>query len=221
MKGLMMLSVLFAVVYTVHSVLVYTEQDERDFKTWMTQFNRKYEKDEYYKRLQIFLENKKMIDEHNAGNHSFTLGLNDFSDLTLDEFRNNYLMSEPQTKKMSGSQKMRQRKPKRREGGGKKERPRESPRHSSEPCYRQPPTNFGTPETTSNSSLPGSSAQLPISPIIEQLERDSQSRQQETEDNRFAVAMAGLLAKLDTNKKLKVKSQIKKILLDALRDRDA
>ncbi|XP_073709676.1 uncharacterized protein [Misgurnus anguillicaudatus] len=218
MNGLL-LSVLFAVVYTVHSVPVYTEQDERDFKSWMSQFNRKYEKDEYYKRLQIFLENKKMIDDHNAGNHSYTMGLNDFADLTSAEFSNYYIMSEPQTKKMSGSQKMRRRKPKRREGNGKKERPRKTPG----PCYNlQPPaTNFGTPETTSNSSLPGNSKQLPISPIIEQLERDSQSRQQETEDYRFAVAMADLLAKLDTNKKLEVKSQINKILADALRDGDA
>nr|XP_055051397.1 transcription factor Adf-1-like [Misgurnus anguillicaudatus] len=144
----------------------------------------------------------------------------------------------------------------------------ESPGHSSSSPQSSPSIDFGTPETTSDSSSPGTSTQLHISPImvssnipaspspslpdsqrtpaqhpipspyssvrkrqranedallmrLEQLDRDRQSRQQETEDYRFAVAMADLLAKLDTNKKLDVKLQINQILLDALRDRDA
>ncbi|XP_065139191.1 pro-cathepsin H isoform X2 [Paramisgurnus dabryanus] len=96
MKGLMMLSVLFAVVYTVHSVLVYTEQGTYNFKSWMSQYNKKYEMSEYYQRLQVFLENKQKIDHHNAGKHTFTMGLNQFSDMTFAEFRKHYLLTEPQ-----------------------------------------------------------------------------------------------------------------------------
>lgn len=35
------------------------------------QNNRQYGPDEYPRRLRIFLDNKRQIDEHNAGNHSF------------------------------------------------------------------------------------------------------------------------------------------------------
>uniref|UniRef100_A0A8C7W243 Pro-cathepsin H n=1 Tax=Oncorhynchus mykiss TaxID=8022 RepID=A0A8C7W243_ONCMY len=46
--------------------------------------------------LQIFIENKRRIDYHNEGNHTFTMGLNQFSDLTFAEFRKSFLLTEPQ-----------------------------------------------------------------------------------------------------------------------------
>uniref|UniRef100_A0A3B3UV26 Cathepsin propeptide inhibitor domain-containing protein n=1 Tax=Poecilia latipinna TaxID=48699 RepID=A0A3B3UV26_9TELE len=55
-----------------------------------------YDFEEYYQRLRIFTENKRMIDKHNEGNHSFTMGLNGFSDMTFNEFRKYFLLSEPQ-----------------------------------------------------------------------------------------------------------------------------
>uniref|UniRef100_A0AAX7VNG3 Cathepsin H n=1 Tax=Astatotilapia calliptera TaxID=8154 RepID=A0AAX7VNG3_ASTCA len=60
------------------------------------QYNKGYNLKEYYQRLQIFTENKKRIDKHNEGNHSFTMALNQFSDMTFSEFRKSFLMSEPQ-----------------------------------------------------------------------------------------------------------------------------
>lgn len=89
------------------------------------QYNKAYDLEEYYERLQIFTDNKKRIDKHNAGNHSFTsetslclhicfllcvscenafnctsllpaVALNQFSDMTFSEFRKSFLMSEPQ-----------------------------------------------------------------------------------------------------------------------------
>ncbi len=36
------------------------------------QYNKKYEINEFYQRLQTFLENKKKIERHNAGNHKFS-----------------------------------------------------------------------------------------------------------------------------------------------------
>uniref|UniRef100_A0AAQ5YJJ4 Cathepsin propeptide inhibitor domain-containing protein n=1 Tax=Amphiprion ocellaris TaxID=80972 RepID=A0AAQ5YJJ4_AMPOC len=53
---------------------------------------RLYNTQEYYERLQIFTENKRRIDKHNEGNHSFTSrssldlhlhALNQFSDMTF------------------------------------------------------------------------------------------------------------------------------------------
>lgn len=42
---------------------------------------------EFAKRLQIFANNFDAIEAHNSGNNSYTLGLNQFSHLTFDEFK--------------------------------------------------------------------------------------------------------------------------------------
>ncbi|KAK2917862.1 hypothetical protein Q8A73_004608 [Channa argus] len=60
------------------------------------QHNKAYGMKEYFERLQIFTDNKRRIDKHNAGNHSFTMRLNQFSDMTFSEFRKSFLISEPQ-----------------------------------------------------------------------------------------------------------------------------
>jgi C1A family cysteine protease len=48
-------------------------------------------KDEYELRRGIFALNKKMIEEHNAKGETYTLGLNEFADLTHDEFTARYV----------------------------------------------------------------------------------------------------------------------------------
>ncbi|XP_019127850.2 pro-cathepsin H isoform X2 [Larimichthys crocea] len=73
-----------------------SEQDEFHFKSWMAQHNRAYSMQEFYERLQIFTENKRRVDKHNEGNHSFTMALNQFSDMTFGEFKKSFLWSEPQ-----------------------------------------------------------------------------------------------------------------------------
>ncbi|KAF9596257.1 hypothetical protein IFM89_008420 [Coptis chinensis] len=42
-------------------------------------------------RFEIFKDNLRFIDEHNAGNHTYKLGLNKFADLSCDEFGSMYL----------------------------------------------------------------------------------------------------------------------------------
>uniref|UniRef100_A0A8C7XJF2 Pro-cathepsin H n=1 Tax=Oryzias sinensis TaxID=183150 RepID=A0A8C7XJF2_9TELE len=80
----------------ITSAMAVSEHDEVQFKFWMTQHNKEYSMMEYHQRLQIFTENKKLIDKHNEGNHSFTMALNQFSDMTFTEFRKAFLWSEPQ-----------------------------------------------------------------------------------------------------------------------------
>ncbi|KAI2653612.1 Pro-cathepsin H [Labeo rohita] len=92
----LILPVVFAILYQVHALPLHTEEDEYLFKSWMSQYNKKYEINEYYQRLQIFLDNKKKIDLHNAGNNKFSMGLNQFSDMTFAEFKKFYLLTEPQ-----------------------------------------------------------------------------------------------------------------------------
>ncbi|KAM9377570.1 pro-cathepsin H [Pholidichthys leucotaenia] len=84
------------VLATAASAFPLSEQDEFHFKKWMAQHNKAYDIMEYYKRLHIFTENKKKIDKHNEGNHSFTMALNQFSDMTFIEFQKSFLLSEPQ-----------------------------------------------------------------------------------------------------------------------------
>ncbi|XP_026167255.1 pro-cathepsin H [Mastacembelus armatus] len=86
---------LFALV-SAASAFHLSEQDEFNFKSWMAQHNKVYSIKEYYQRLQIFTDNKRRIDKHNEGNHSFTMGLNQFSDMTFGEFQKSFLLSEPQ-----------------------------------------------------------------------------------------------------------------------------
>uniref|UniRef100_A0A3Q1AZ88 Cathepsin H n=1 Tax=Amphiprion ocellaris TaxID=80972 RepID=A0A3Q1AZ88_AMPOC len=70
--------------------------EEYYFKQWMQEHNKVYDTEEYYHRLHVFTQNWRIIDHHNAGNHSFTMGLNQFSDMTFEEFRKFYLLTKPQ-----------------------------------------------------------------------------------------------------------------------------
>ncbi|XP_027034883.1 pro-cathepsin H [Tachysurus fulvidraco] len=85
-----------AILHCICASPLYTEQEENVFKSWMSEHNKQYDMNEFYRRLQIFTENKKKIDTHNAGNHKFRMGLNQFSDMTFAEFKKFYLLKEPQ-----------------------------------------------------------------------------------------------------------------------------
>ncbi|ERM94888.1 hypothetical protein AMTR_s00009p00129100 [Amborella trichopoda] len=62
------------------------------FAQWMADHGVKYERiAETEKRFNVFKENLKLIDSVNAEKRSYTLSLNKFSDLSLDEFRNQYM----------------------------------------------------------------------------------------------------------------------------------
>ncbi|MQL78207.1 hypothetical protein Taro_010648 [Colocasia esculenta] len=75
------------------------EQEMRHlFEEWMVKYDKSYNTlQERQRRLNIFKDNLRLIDEHNhpSNNHTFTLGLNHFADLTNEEFRSTYLMFQP------------------------------------------------------------------------------------------------------------------------------
>ncbi|KAH7672352.1 Actinidain protein [Dioscorea alata] len=66
------------------------------FEGWLVKLNKSYkDASEKEKRYEIFKDNLWYIDEHNAGNHTFTLGLNIFADITVEEYRATYLGTLP------------------------------------------------------------------------------------------------------------------------------
>ncbi|KAL7541471.1 hypothetical protein ACHAXR_011753 [Thalassiosira sp. AJA248-18] len=58
------------------------------FEDWVDKFEKEYENlEEKSKRMLVWLENHVLIETHNAKKSSFTLGHNEFSDMTHVEFR--------------------------------------------------------------------------------------------------------------------------------------
>jgi C1A family cysteine protease len=60
----------------------------QEFNDFMKAYNKKYEtKDELQKRFGIFMDNLDAINQQNSEGHSWTLAVNEFADMTYEEFR--------------------------------------------------------------------------------------------------------------------------------------
>jgi cathepsin L len=69
------------------SALAITEQDyQTRFVSWMKKFEKTYDAAEFFHRYGIFKATVDRVEAHNALNLSWTSGLNQFSDLTNEEF---------------------------------------------------------------------------------------------------------------------------------------
>jgi C1A family cysteine protease len=86
----MKLLVIAALISTAFAVSTIDAQDQ--FVQFMNVFNKKYEStSELFKRFNIFKDNVEFIQQHNAENHTYTLGVNEFTDLSHEEFVNTYV----------------------------------------------------------------------------------------------------------------------------------
>jgi len=65
-------------------------QRQSQFAEFITKYNKKYDADEFLDRYNVFKTNAKLIEDHNAGQHDYSMGMNEFGDLTFEEFRNRY-----------------------------------------------------------------------------------------------------------------------------------
>lgn len=65
---------------------------QNQFVQFSQKYNKKYEVGEVFQRLAIFKEKVEYINKHNSENNTYTLGVNEFSDLTWEEFKATYLM---------------------------------------------------------------------------------------------------------------------------------
>ena len=81
---------LYAGIHQAHQAEIPVEV-RAQFQQWKLGQNRLYgspSEDEY--RLRVFYKNLQMIEAHNAQGHSYTLGINQFADLTTEEFLAKY-----------------------------------------------------------------------------------------------------------------------------------
>jgi C1A family cysteine protease len=70
------------------------------YELWLAEHKRAYNGlDEKQKRFSVFKDNFLYIHEHNQGNRSYKLGLNQFADLSHEEFKATYLGAKLDTKK--------------------------------------------------------------------------------------------------------------------------
>jgi C1A family cysteine protease len=78
-----------AMILTASASFNTTSHDSKwnHFQSFMDRFNKKYSSlDDLKDRFEIFKDNLEFIHKHNALDKSYKLGINKFSDLTLDEF---------------------------------------------------------------------------------------------------------------------------------------
>jgi C1A family cysteine protease len=64
---------------------------QEEFVAYVKEFKKVYTSEELFTRFQTFSDNKKRIDEHNAKGLAWEMGVNQFTDLTQQEFSDTYL----------------------------------------------------------------------------------------------------------------------------------
>jgi hypothetical protein len=69
------------------SALALTEQEyQTSFVNWMKEYSKTYQPEEFFYRYGIFKSTLDYVNDHNSKNYSWEAGLNQFSDLTTQEF---------------------------------------------------------------------------------------------------------------------------------------
>jgi C1A family cysteine protease len=66
-------------------------QYEYLFTKWVSQHNKVYPHDQFFTKFNTFKTNLDKIHHHNKGNSSFTLAMNQYGDMTSEEFKQNML----------------------------------------------------------------------------------------------------------------------------------
>jgi len=83
-------AIAFAAVVSAIAPLSNSEY-EYLFTSWVNEYQKSYETAEFFNRFNVFKANLDTIREHNAKNDSWTMGMNEFGDMTWEEFRNSYV----------------------------------------------------------------------------------------------------------------------------------
>jgi len=82
-----MKAVLLLVVLATAAVALPRVDYEGEFVAFVEKYNKKYDSaSDFFRRFNIFSEKLDEIAAHNAANHTWTMGVNEFSDMSWDEF---------------------------------------------------------------------------------------------------------------------------------------
>jgi cathepsin L len=68
-----------------------TELRQTQFTEFVKQYNKQYSTTEFFSKFQTFSDNMQHIEEHNASGASWTMAMNEFGDMTADEFKAKYM----------------------------------------------------------------------------------------------------------------------------------
>jgi len=78
----------------------FTEKEyEESFTKWMVEYQKSYAPEEFFYRFDVFKSSMDYVADFNAQNHSSTVGLNQFSDLTSGEFKMIYTGYKPELRR--------------------------------------------------------------------------------------------------------------------------
>jgi hypothetical protein len=88
MKALLLVSL---VVAAVAIPPLSNSEYEYLFTAWVNEYGKSYETSEFFNRFNIFKSNLDIIREHNAKNESWTMGMNEFGDMSWEEFKAIYV----------------------------------------------------------------------------------------------------------------------------------
>lgn len=86
MRSAILLLALLACAALVSASLTQKEY-QGHFSSFVKKFEKKYASEDFFNRFEIFRQNLDIINEHNALGRSYSLGVNEFTDLTFDEFK--------------------------------------------------------------------------------------------------------------------------------------
>jgi len=83
--------VLLALVAVASAGLIPEERYQEEFVAYLEQYEKGYGVEEFFSRFNIFKQNYDVMLRHNAGNSSWSMGINQFSDMSEEEFASVYL----------------------------------------------------------------------------------------------------------------------------------
>jgi C1A family cysteine protease len=78
--------VLLAVIASARLLPVSEEENQRDFVNFVSQYEKSYAPEMFFQKYQTFKYWIARIREHNAANYTWTMGINEFSDMMPEEF---------------------------------------------------------------------------------------------------------------------------------------
>jgi len=85
---------LLALVVLAVAVSALSEQEyQNEFISFVQKFDKTYAHEEFFTRFHTFKANLDFVIAHNSGNSTWTAGINQFSDLTAEEFKARFLSS--------------------------------------------------------------------------------------------------------------------------------